>query len=63
MPLTPETYGALKKHFKLCAVSPELQGRAPETIASYAAELAAYPMDAICTKRPDLWRACQEGAR
>ncbi|MDX2147387.1 MAG: phosphatidylinositol-specific phospholipase C/glycerophosphodiester phosphodiesterase family protein [Planctomycetota bacterium] len=57
MPLTESTYGRLKPHFKLCAVSPELQGRAPETIASYARELQPFPMDAVCTKRPDLWQA------
>ncbi|PQO28861.1 phosphatidylinositol-specific phospholipase C/glycerophosphodiester phosphodiesterase family protein [Blastopirellula marina] len=57
MPLTDETYGKLKPHFKLCAVSPELQGRSVDTIAEYAAQLAPYPMDAICTKRPDLWQA------
>jgi hypothetical protein len=55
MPLTPDTYARLKAHFKLCAVSPELQGRPPESIAAYAAELKPYPMDAVCTKRPDLW--------
>lgn len=57
MPLCPGSYAALKQHFKLCAVSPELQGRPVETIADYAAELQPYPMDAICTKRPDLWQA------
>lgn len=57
MPLTDETYDQLKRHFKLCAVSPELQGRGVETIADYAQELGPYPMDAICTKRPDLWKA------
>jgi hypothetical protein len=56
MPLDPPTYAALKKHFKLCAVSPELQGRPPESIAEYARELAPYPVDAVCTKRPDLWQ-------
>jgi hypothetical protein len=58
MPLTPNVYGRLKgADFKLCAVSPELQGRPVETIAAYAAELRPYPMDAVCTKRPELWRA------
>ncbi len=57
MPLTDETYDKLKPHFKLCAVSPELQGRSVDTIAQYAEVLKPYPMDAICTKRPDLWQA------
>jgi hypothetical protein len=56
MPLTAATYAQLKRHFKLCAVSPELQGRGVDSIASYSAQLAQYPMDAVCTKRPDLWQ-------
>ena len=27
-----------------------------ETIPEYAAELRPYPVDAVCTKRPDLWK-------
>jgi hypothetical protein len=57
MPLDVAKYHSLKRHFKLCAVSPELQGRPVESIADYAHELALFPMDAICTKRPDLWLA------
>lgn len=56
MPLTEETYQLLRPHFKLCAVSPELQGRSVDSITAYAAELAPYPVDAVCTKRPDLWQ-------
>jgi hypothetical protein len=56
MPLTIETYSQLKRHFKLCAVSPELQGRGYDSIPAHAAQLAPFPMDAICTKRPDLWQ-------
>lgn len=59
MPLDARSYARLKASFKMCAVSPELQGRPAETIADYARELAPYPMDAICTKRPDLWQATQ----
>jgi hypothetical protein len=63
MPLTPETYRRLRgAGFKLCAVSPELQGRPVETIADYAEELRPYPVDAVCTKRPDLWRAALGGS-
>lgn len=56
-PLDDRTYGLLKPHFKLCAVSPELQGRDVATIADYRRQLADYPVDAVCTKRPDLWQA------
>ena len=55
MPLDDRSYGLLKQHFKLCAVSPELQGRDVATIAAYRQQLGRYPVDAICTKRPDLW--------
>src|SRR5437763_1827477 len=39
MPLTPDSYEKLRRHFKLCAVSPELQGRPADTIPAYAADL------------------------
>lgn len=55
MPLDADAYARLKAHFKLCAVSPELQGRDHSTIAEYRRQLGQFPMDAICTKRPDLW--------
>ncbi|MEK7266848.1 MAG: hypothetical protein AAB227_12205 [Pseudomonadota bacterium] len=42
--------------FKLCLVSPELQGR-PDEIAALRALLLREGInaDAVCTKRPDLW--------
>lgn len=44
--------------FKLCVVSPELQGRNPELeipeLARFLIDESIKP-DAICTKRPDLW--------
>lgn len=57
MPLDANSYRQLKAAFKLCAVSPELQGRPVETIPSFAEQLRPYPLDAVCTKRPDLWRS------
>jgi hypothetical protein len=58
MPLDQKSYELLSRHFRLCIVSPELQGRsAEESIPLYAKELKSYSLDAICTKRPDLWRA------
>lgn len=62
MPLDASSYSRLREHFKLCAVSPELQGRGAETIPEYATELAAYPMDAVCTKRPDVWLGSKKAA-
>ncbi len=55
LPLDPSTYVQLKRHFRMCVVSPELQGRSVETIADYSQQLEAFDIDAVCTKRPDLW--------
>lgn len=43
--------------FRLCLVSPELQGRDTQEIAALAGLLRerAISADAVCTKRPDLW--------
>jgi hypothetical protein len=44
--------------FKLCLVSPELHGRDPDReVTATAALLSArsIEVDAVCTKRPDLW--------
>lgn len=57
MPLEEQNYALLNRHFKLCAVSPELQGRDVGTISHYSRELSRFPVDAVCTKRPDLWQA------
>lgn len=62
MPLTHESYQALKQHFKLCIVSPELQGRGVDSIREFADQLRPYQVDAVCTKRPDLWIASQQVA-
>lgn len=45
--------------FKLCLVSPELQGRAAETEIPQLRTLLVerkIMADAVCTKRPDLWQ-------
>ena len=62
-PLSRESAKRLKDAgFKLCLVSPELQGRNAESeIPALAALLneRGIQADAICTKRPDLWeRKC-----
>lgn len=46
--------------FKLCLVSPELQGRPAETEIPLLAALLcerAIQVEAICTKKPELWKA------
>ena len=56
MPLNSANYPTLKRHFKICLVSPELQNHPLEQIVEFKKKLAAMPVDAVCTKRPDLWR-------
>lgn len=58
-PLSAEEASRLAQAgFRLCLVSPELQGREAETeIPELVSLLARHGIraDAICTKRPDLW--------
>jgi hypothetical protein len=54
-PLDLASYDRLKKHFKLCLVSPELQGHAIEAIDEYKIYLEQMPFDAVCTKYPEKW--------
>jgi hypothetical protein len=55
LPLNADNYKVLKQHFKLCLVSPELQGYAVERISEFKTQLEGLEIDAVCTKRPDLW--------
>ena len=59
-PLDPPEVNELKQlDFKLCMVSPELQGYDPEVEINKLAHLfnsSQIQLDAICTKRPDLWK-------
>ena len=57
LPLDRDTHQALSRHFKICIVSPELQGHPLERIGEFARQLKDFPVQAICTKRADLWRA------
>lgn len=42
--------------FRICVVSPELQGHPEEKIREVAEQCAALPVTAVCTKHPQLWR-------
>lgn len=56
MPLSRETADDLQaRGFRVCIVSPELQKHALERITEFRDTLSGYPIDAVCTKRPDLW--------
>jgi hypothetical protein len=56
LPLTKESYTQLKKHFKICLVSPELQGYPNSMIEEFKKQIEGFEIDAVCTKYPDLWR-------
>jgi len=59
-PIGTSEYKALKSAgFKICLVSPELQGRDAEVEIDNMANIMKVDqmiMDAVCTKRPDLWQ-------
>ena len=61
-PLSREDAQRLKNAgFKLCLVSPELQGREAETEIPLLWNILHernIVADAVCTKRPDLWEQC-----
>lgn len=56
LPLNSENYEVLKKHFKFCIVSPELQGYDVSRIAEFKTLLSNMEIDAVCTKKPELWQ-------
>ena len=54
--LDKNTYLNLKKlNFKICLVSPELQGHQLSKIQQYKRSLSEFEIDAVCTKHPELW--------
>lgn len=58
LPLTRSSYERLKKDFKLCLVSPELQKHGRGAIAQYRQQLKdiGAELDAVCTDHLDDWR-------
>jgi hypothetical protein len=48
---------AMAERFKVCLVSPELQGHGTDAIAIYKSKLGQRRYHAACSKRPDLWTA------
>ena len=62
LPLDEATYTRLTAAFKICLVSPELQGHSLHRIEEFADQIAPFDIDAVCTKRPDLWRAAMDGS-
>jgi hypothetical protein len=58
LPLDRASYAALKARFKLCLVSPELQGHGRAAISRYRRELEdlGLELDAVCTDHVEDWR-------
>lgn len=57
MPLNIEYYNRLKNAgFKICIVSPELQHHPLEQIPTFKSLLNGMEIDAVCTKKVDLWK-------
>lgn len=56
LPWTQESYMSIKPFFKICLVSPELQQHPKEWISEFKTKLQNYPVDAVCTKYPGLWK-------
>lgn len=54
--LSEEDYITLKKYFKICLVSPELQQHPIEMIDEFKKLSKNMNFDAICTKYPELWK-------
>lgn len=55
LPLTPSGHETLKRHFKLCLVSPELQGHPPAEVERCQEQLRDLPIDGVCTDWPERW--------
>lgn len=54
-PISLTTYAQLRKYFKICAVSPELQNHPREMIQSFRKQLEATPVDAVYIDFCDDW--------
>lgn len=55
LPLDGDSYRRLREHFRICVVSPELQGHPRSVIRDYRRQLEDLPVDAVCTDFPGDW--------
>lgn len=60
-PLPAEVVQDASEGFRVCLVSPELQGAEPEAIADFAVLLPF--ADAVCTRHPEAWERLIERCR
>jgi hypothetical protein len=55
LPLDSAIHAALRRHFRLCLVSPELQQHPHGRIAEFRTQLRGLPVDAVCTDFCEDW--------
>jgi hypothetical protein len=55
LPLDTASYEQLHRHFKICLVSPEMQGFPPQTIQTFRQLLQHMPIEAVCTDLCEDW--------
>ena len=55
LPLDEASYQQLHQHFKICLVSPEMQGFPRQTIQTFRQQLRAMPIEAVCTDLCQDW--------
>jgi hypothetical protein len=55
LPMNFENVNYIKKHFKVCLVSPELQGHSTDLVQDFKEKLRGHTLDAVCTKHFHLW--------
>lgn len=55
LPLDKQNLELIRKHFKICIVSPELQNHPLDLILEFKKQLENESIDAVCSKRLDLW--------
>jgi hypothetical protein len=55
LPLDAASHQRLRRSFKICIVSPELQGHPRQRIQEFRQTLRELPVDAVCTDFPEDW--------
>jgi len=55
LPLNPRVWAELRRNFKICIVSPELQRHGRAAIEDWRRLLANMPVDGVCTDFPEDW--------
>ena len=55
IPINPQEIEELNAYFRVCLVSPELQGSELSKVQEFKKLYSSLTIDAVCTKRPDLW--------